>query len=222
MGDAIVTGHQGDAPWFRLRKQEVFADGSVDKKNGYSYLKWQVAWRLTCEQYPDAAYTYTKFRQADGRELDVMYYNDGTCSVECSVTIGGRVLTHTFPVINYKNQAVISPNAFQVNTARQRALVKTLAYHGLGLHIYEGAEDDSVLFDKIVESNPAQQPQQDNGPSRGTPLDLFRASMIDSGVDLVRVAEMVQKQTGQRLSDLPQGELESLKFYIETNIEEWR
>ena len=42
------------------------------------------------------------------------------------------------------NQAIQHPNAFEVNTALQRCLVKTLAFHGLGLSIYAG-EDLPVM-----------------------------------------------------------------------------
>jgi hypothetical protein len=39
-----------------------------------------------------------------------------------------------------RNQPVSNPDSFAVNTAMQRALVKAVALHGLGLYIYAGED----------------------------------------------------------------------------------
>jgi hypothetical protein len=44
------------------------------------------------------------------------------------------------PVMDYKNRAIVQPDAFQVNTAMQRCLVKAIALHGIGLYIYAGED----------------------------------------------------------------------------------
>jgi len=72
--------------------------------------------------------------------------------VQTSVTIEGVTLTETFPVTDNRNQAIQHPNAFEVNTALQRCLVKTLAFHGLGLSIYAG-EDLPVMGEHDEELN---------------------------------------------------------------------
>ena len=38
------------------------------------------------------------------------------------------------------NKPIAKPNAFQINTSIQRALVKAIALHGLGLYIYAGED----------------------------------------------------------------------------------
>jgi len=42
------------------------------------------------------------------------------------------------PVLDHKNKAITNPNAFDINSARMRCLVKCLAMHGLGHYIYSG------------------------------------------------------------------------------------
>ena len=44
------------------------------------------------------------------------------------------------PVMDHRNRAIVNPDAFAVNTAMQRALVKCVALHGLGLYLYAGED----------------------------------------------------------------------------------
>jgi hypothetical protein len=42
--------------------------------------------------------------------------------------------------MDHKNRAIVSPDAFALNVAMQRALVKAIALAGIGLYIYAGEE----------------------------------------------------------------------------------
>lgn len=100
----------------------------VEKKGKFSYLAWTWAWAMVKERYPDSHYVIA----------DDITYPDGTMEVRMRVTI--EQLTHTMwlPVLNYNNQAIQNPNAFDINTARMRCLVKGLAMFGLGHYIFAG------------------------------------------------------------------------------------
>ena len=115
----------------------------IETKGGFSYLSWSWAWAMVKENYPDATY----------RLLDDTVFSDGTMEVRVEVTIHERVsvtsgmggvvfnsLSHTMwlPVLDFKNKAISKPNAFDINSARMRCLVKCLAMHGLGHYIYAG------------------------------------------------------------------------------------
>ena len=78
---------------------------------------------------------------------------------------------------DYKNNAIPNPDAFQVNTALQRALVKAIAYHGLGHYIYAGEDLPQIdgetpqnegkaeeVVDPIQEATPTPPP-----PTEATP-----------------------------------------------------
>jgi hypothetical protein len=42
--------------------------------------------------------------------------------------------------MNFRNQAISNPNAYDVNTAMQRCLAKAISLHGIGLYIYAGED----------------------------------------------------------------------------------
>jgi hypothetical protein len=44
------------------------------------------------------------------------------------------------PVLDFRNKAIVNPNAFARNTARQRVFTKCLSMHGLGSYIYAGED----------------------------------------------------------------------------------
>jgi len=60
--------------------------------------------------------------------------------VFCTVTAFGKTMTAQLPVMDFRNKAIPNPDAFAVNTAMQRCMVKAIALHGLGLYIYAGED----------------------------------------------------------------------------------
>ena len=115
----------------------------VEKKGQFSYLAWTWAWAMVKENYPYATYELIE---------DIVYPND-TMEVRVKVSISEQVavdssghslvfntLSHTMwlPVLDFKNKAIQNPNAFDINSARMRCLVKCLAMFGLGHYIYAG------------------------------------------------------------------------------------
>jgi hypothetical protein len=60
----------------------------------------------------------------------------------------GKSRTAQLPVMNYRNQAIPNPNAYEVNTAMQRCLAKAISLHGIGLYIYAG-EDMPTTDEKM-------------------------------------------------------------------------
>jgi len=100
----------------------------VEKKGGFSYLAWTWAWATVKERYPCANYEI----------LPDMQYPSDTREVRCAVTIEGMTHVMWLPVTDHRNQAIVNPDAFQINTARMRCLVKCLAMFGLGFYIYAG------------------------------------------------------------------------------------
>lgn len=60
--------------------------------------------------------------------------------VEVSVTIDGVEKSQIHPILDNTNKPIKTPNPFQINTSIQRALVKAIALHGLGLYVYAGED----------------------------------------------------------------------------------
>lgn len=101
----------------------------VEKKQNLSYLSWAWAVDQLLRRDPEATWAYSE-PKAFGETLMVF----------CTVTAFGKAMTAQLPVMDHRNKAIQSPDAFQVNTAMQRALAKAIALHGLGLYIYAGED----------------------------------------------------------------------------------
>ena len=128
-----------DSIWATL--SAIDCSEHIEKKGKFSYLAWTWAWAKVCEVYPRSHYSLNE---------DIVY-PDGTMEVRVTVTVMKDFdvpsttkpmapLTHTMwlPVLDYQNKPIPNPNAFDINTARMRCLVKCLAMFGLGHYIYAG------------------------------------------------------------------------------------
>lgn len=101
----------------------------VEKKGKFSYLSWTWAIDQLLRRDPQAQWSYA----------EPMRFGD-TLMVSCTVTAFGIARTMQLPVMNPQNKAIPNPDAFAVNTAMQRCLVKAIALHGLGLYVYAGED----------------------------------------------------------------------------------
>ena len=120
--------------WETLSKIDV--SEHTEKKMNLTYLSWAWAWGVLMEHYPGAIYSFYE----DENHVPFVSMPDGTCEVRCKVFIGDMVREMWLPIMNHKNQPVINPNSFQVNTAKMRCLTKCLGMWGLGHYIYSGED----------------------------------------------------------------------------------
>lgn len=138
-----------------IRKIDV--SDHIEKKMGLSYLSWAWAWDEMKKIDETASIQIHQFldtellsdiasNQAITPELIealpmLDYKKDKAgATVKVSVTLNGKTETETLPVMNFKNKAVVNPDAMEINKAHKRCFVKALALHGLGLYIYAGED----------------------------------------------------------------------------------
>lgn len=114
-------------PFARLSALDV--GKHIEKKNGLSYLSWAYAVGVLLKEDPHANWAYGEPKM----------YGE-TMMVSCTVTAFGKPMTSYLPVMDHRNKSIPNPDAFQVNTAMQRCLVKAIALHGIGLYIYAGED----------------------------------------------------------------------------------
>lgn len=136
----------------------INVNDKLEKKNGLSYLSWAWAWDQLLRADPDAMHHYEQ----------PVTFGDGTMMVFCTVTAFGKPRTAHLPVMDYKNRAIQNPDAFAVNTAMQRCLVKAIALHGLGLYIYAG---EDLPDGEEKPKHPAERPG--DGAGKITPASGF-------------------------------------------------
>ena len=109
--------------------KKINVNDHTEKKGNLTYLSWAWAVDQLLTNDPTATWEYKEPRQ----------FGD-TLMVFCSVTAFGKTMTAQLPVLDYKNKAVMNPDAMAVNTAMQRCLAKAIALHGIGLYIYAGED----------------------------------------------------------------------------------
>ncbi|WP_202742156.1 DUF1071 domain-containing protein [Acinetobacter calcoaceticus] len=128
----------------------ISVSGHIEKKNNMSYLSW--AWAVDKLMRIDP--------QANWAFRDPMTFPDGSMMVHCDVTVFSKTMYMFLPVMDYRNKAIAKPNAFDINKAMMRCLVKGIAVHGLGLYIYAGED----LPEEEKAQQTAAQPQQQQTP----------------------------------------------------------
>lgn len=141
---------------------KVDTSGHIEKKNGLSYLSWAWAWTEALKADPSATFSVDTFSYND-QTVPFMKIGD-TAMVWVNVTMFGQKRTCMLPVMDHRNKPIVEPDAFQVNSAIMRCLVKCIALHGLGLNIYAGEDlPESVDQDtgeiKRKETKPEPKPE---------------------------------------------------------------
>lgn len=108
----------------------------VEKKGQFSYLSWAYAVKELKSRHPDATWFVTRYgnESLPYQKTELGYF------VEVSVTVSGITHSQIHPVLDGRNKPIASPTPFDINTSIQRALVKAIALHGLGLYIYAGED----------------------------------------------------------------------------------
>lgn len=131
---------------------KINVNGHTEKKGRFTYLSWTFAVSEAMKVDP---LTVWAFREP-------MVFPDGTMMVHCDVTMFGKSIYMFLPVMNNQNKAIPKPNAFDVNSAMMRCLVKAIAAHGLGLYIYAGEdlpeEEKQAQAQQSAQQQPAQKP----------------------------------------------------------------
>lgn len=122
------------------RKEEINkllstnVNSHTEKKGNLTYLSWAWAWAEALKADEDATYRVEMF--GDKCYMDI----NGTAMVFVTVTMFRKSVTCQLPVMDFRNKAILNPDAFAVNTAIMRCMTKALSLHGLGLYIYAGED----------------------------------------------------------------------------------
>lgn len=138
---------------------KINVNDHIEKKGGFNYLSWPYAVAELRKNFPDARWETKRFDGLPYLKTPLGYF------VEVECTVNGLTLSQIHPVLDNRNQPIKEPNPMQINTSIQRATVKAMALHGLGLYIYAGEDlpmDEEVheTNAKPVQSVPAAKPYQ--------------------------------------------------------------
>lgn len=186
--------------------QTVNISDLLEKKGNLSYLSWAHAWGEALKIDPAATFEVHSFDRGDGVKQAYMDVN-GTALVWVTVTMNGKPMTCQLPVMNHKNEAITNPNAFAVNTAMMRCMVKAIALHGLGLYVYKGEDLPEEQEEKPapkpapkVEPKPQQRDwtvKVNEGPEWVSDVCVKTAHLLDETTSKADVMQIFQVNRAQ-------------------------
>lgn len=131
----------------------------VEKKGQFNYLSWPYAVAQLRLADPDARWEVCRFDGLPYLATELGYF------VEVAVTVKGLTLSQIHPVLDGRNRPIAQPTVFDINTSIQRALVKAIALHGLGLNVYAGEDLPTYSEEEVaVLPKPTQLPDPDPEP----------------------------------------------------------
>ncbi len=123
----------------------------LEEKMGMSYLPWSIAVKQLILLHPTATWKF----------LPHTVFPDSSIMVKTSVTINDVTKEYVLPVYGSRGKAILNPDAFQINTAYQRCLVKTIASFGLGLDVFTQDETDDLYVDySETKEQPKEEPKK--------------------------------------------------------------
>ena len=111
----------------------------TEKKGQFTYLGWNFAISTIMEHYPDVNYDFLHYTDSNGMVKDYIVAPDGSCSVECQVTISGITKKMWLAVTDFNNKPIKNPSCVDIANTKMRCLTKCIATgFGLGFYIYKG------------------------------------------------------------------------------------
>ena len=131
------------------------------KRGQFDYLPWNVAISTIMEHYPDITYDFLHYTDSNGMVKDYIIAPDGSCSVECVVTINKITKKMSLAVTDFNNKPIKNPSSVDISNTKMRCLTKCIATgYGLGWYIYLGdalpqeefyTEEQTAEFSKLIE-----------------------------------------------------------------------
>ena len=151
----------------------------IEKKGGFSYLSWPFAVAQLRLADPTACWEVRRFNG-----LPYLFSELGVF-VEVAVTVQGVSLSQIHPVLDGRNRPILAPTSFDINTSIQRALVKAIALHGLGLYIYAGEDLPQPVSDAANDGASPSAKSSSQGP---LPVPIAQTISAAQAVNIQRLA----------------------------------
>lgn len=123
--------------WYTLSNVDVTDHVEELPKSGnrppIKYLPWHKAWMLLKRNFPASIYFHKDdlVQATECMEVEVVVHIINSENLEEYIQASARLA-----VMDHRFNAVLCPDSRKINDARQRCLVKALAFAGLGLNLW--------------------------------------------------------------------------------------
>ncbi len=182
---------------------EMNLGDKIEKKDNLSYLTWSEAWKAFKEVYPSATFRVvtnpdTKLPYFVDPQIGIMVFTEVTAddlTQQCFLPVLNssmkpmRLEAYNYTVYDKQNKRQIektceAANAFDLNKAIMRCLVKNLALFGLGLKLYQGEDIPCENQDDAADQKKAQQPKRNkNVQPQAAPVVIDRFAGIKNAIN---------------------------------------
>lgn len=171
-----------------VRLSRINVNDHIERKGQFAYLSWPFAVAQLRQADPSATWEVRRFDGLPFLRTETGYY------VEVAVSVQGVTLSQIHPVLDGKNRPIFEPTSFDINASIQRALVKAIALHGVGLYIYAGED--------LPEVDPQEPPTRPPEPERPkAPVSSLPSSGRASAAQLRYIGRLLD-ETGSDLDRL--------------------
>ena len=165
---------------------QINVNDHLERKGEFVYLSWPYAVQQLRLADPTATWEVKRFADLPYLKTETGYF------VEVAVTVQGVTLSQIHPVLDADNRPISAPTCFEINSSIQRALVKAIALHGLGLCVYAG-EDLPQSGKPATGSSPSPKPSvtrlQDSRPASSSQISYIKRLVEETGEDLQRLLD---------------------------------
>src|SRR5450755_1840845 len=179
------------------RLNQINVSDHIERKGDFAYLSWPFAVTQLRLADPQACWEVRRFDGLPYLKTETGYF------VEVAVTVQAVTLSQIHPVLDGKNRPLIEPSAFDINTSIQRCLVKAIALHGLGLHVYAG--EDLPNGDEQPKAQPKVTPIQNQRPITPAQLRYLTRLIAEANSSEQHIKDYFNLD---RLEDLPMREFD--------------
>ena len=152
---------------------KINVSDKTEKKVNFTYLSWCYAWSELKKIAPKSTVKVYE------TETGLPYFSDGDIGVIVKVGVMVDDIEHIsyLPVMNYNNKAIKASavNMMDINKAIQRATVKAIGLHGLGLYIYAGEDlpEEEAKKESPIKTKKGTEPKRKTSNESG---NSFRIS----------------------------------------------
>lgn len=187
---------------------KINVNDHTEKKGGLTYLSWAWAWAEVLKVDAAATWVVHKYGR-EGYEQPCMWIGE-TAMVHTSVTVNGVCRECMLPVMDNRNNAVVSPDARKISDAIMRCMTKAIAMHGLGLYIYAG--EDLPQDTEPPAEPPTLSPEQ---------VANVTALVTEVNADTKALLKWISEKAGRDIPKLEQAPAEAYNLIVK-NLEKKR
>jgi hypothetical protein len=159
----------------------------IEEKNKFKYLSWSFAVEEMTKAFPNWTYNIKEFNG-----LPYWFDEKTGYMVSTEITAGEVKKMMWLPVMDFRNQTLMSAKMTDINKSIMRCLVKNIAMFGIGLYIYSGEDLPEGEEKETKKPISIKQPEPKKEPSKISDFEKAKSTLLEI-TDLKRLEDAKNK-----------------------------